>query len=258
MVNNNLMIFEGHDVEVFELNGQVLFNPKHVAEILEIKNVNDNLRKMNDKQVIKLKNSDVGNTDIRKLNNAGENFLTESGVYKLVFKSRKPEAEKFSDWVTDEVLPTIRKHGAYMTEKTLERALESPDFLIQLATKLKNEQEARKVAENNVEDAEVNIVDIKKNDNSNVLESYRNTRTTYIYGKHPNNKSEKIYIWRIPNKENWRKFSEMVLPDDLIFCKTKFGCLPVIVQAIQTVDKCPVEFPVKKVLSKKIIRNGKG
>lgn len=144
MVNNNLMIFEGHDVEVFELNGQVLFNPKHVAEILEIKNVNDNLRKMNDKQVIKLKNSDVGNTDIRKLNNAGENFLTESGVYKLVFKSRKPEAEKFSDWVTDEVLPTIRKHGAYMTEKTLERALESPDFLIQLATKLKNEQEARK------------------------------------------------------------------------------------------------------------------
>ena len=112
--------------------------------------------------------------------------------------------------------------------------------------------------ENNVEDAEVNIVDIKKNDNSNVLESYRNTRTTYIYGKHPNNKSEKIYIWRIPNKENWMKFSETVLPDDLIFCKTKFGCSPVIVQAIQTVDKCPVEFPVKKVLSKKIIRNGKG
>lgn len=112
--------------------------------------------------------------------------------------------------------------------------------------------------ENNVEDAEVNIVDIKKNDNSNVPESYRNTNTTYIYGKHPNNKSEKIYTWRIPNAESWRKFSEMVLPDDLIFCKTKFGCSPVIVQAIQTVDKCPVEFPVKKVLSKKIIRNEKG
>lgn len=112
--------------------------------------------------------------------------------------------------------------------------------------------------ENNVEDAEVNIVDIKKNDNSNVPESYRNTRTTYIYGKHPDNKSEKIYTWRIPNAESWRKFSEMILPDDLIFCKTKFGCSPVIVQAIQTIDKCPVKFPVKKVLSKKIIRNGKG
>lgn len=111
--------------------------------------------------------------------------------------------------------------------------------------------------ENNVEDAEVNIVDIKKNDNSNVPESYRNTRTTYIYGKHPNDKSEKIYIWRIPNAESWRKFSGMILPDDLIFCKTKIGCSPVIVQAIQTIDKCPVEFSVKKVLSKKIIRNGK-
>lgn len=49
------MIFEGNNVEVFELNGQVLFNPKHVAEILDIKNVNDNLRKMNKHQVIKVK-----------------------------------------------------------------------------------------------------------------------------------------------------------------------------------------------------------
>lgn len=108
---NDLMIFEGHNVEVFELNGQVLFNPKHVAEILDIKNVRDNIARMNDKQVIKVKNSDVGKTDIRKLNNAGENFLTESGVYKLIFNSRKPEAERFSDWVTDEVLPMIRKTG---------------------------------------------------------------------------------------------------------------------------------------------------
>ena len=119
MVNNNLMIFEGHDVEVFELNGQVLFNPKHVAEILEIADVRSSTRNFNDKQLIKVKNSDVHTMHFRKLNNAGENFLTESGVYKLVFKSRKPEAEKFSDWVTDEVLPTIRKHGAYMTEKML-------------------------------------------------------------------------------------------------------------------------------------------
>lgn len=152
MVNNNLMIFEGHNVEVFELNGQVLFNPKHVAEILEIADVRSSTRNFNDKQLVKLTNSKMHGMRFRKLHNTGENFLTESGVYKLAFKSRKPEAEKFSDWVTDEVLPTIRKHGAYMTEKTLERALESPDFLIQLATKLKNEQEARKVAENKVEE----------------------------------------------------------------------------------------------------------
>lgn len=116
LMNNNLMMFEGNDVEVFELNGHVLFNPKHVAKVLGIKNVNDNLRKMNKSQVVKVKNSEVGNADIRKLNNAGENFLTESGVYKLIFTSRKPEAEKFSDWVTDEVLPAIRKTGGYVND----------------------------------------------------------------------------------------------------------------------------------------------
>lgn len=110
---NNLMIFENKEVEVFEFNGQVLFNPKDVAKCLGIANVNDNLAKMNDRQVVKLKNSDIGSTDIRNLNNAGENFLTESGVYKLIFKSRKAAAERFQDWVTDEVLPEIRKTGSY-------------------------------------------------------------------------------------------------------------------------------------------------
>ena len=75
---NNLMVFENHDVEVFEWNGQVLFNPKHVGDCLGIKNVNDNISKMNNKQVIKLTNSKIGNPDFRKLHNTGENFLTES------------------------------------------------------------------------------------------------------------------------------------------------------------------------------------
>lgn len=112
---NELMIFEGHEVEVFELNGEVLFNPYHVGECLEIspEGVRKAITRMNEKQVVKLKNSDVTNSNIRKLNNAGENFLTESGVYKLVFKSHKPNAEKFTDWITDEVLPSLRKTGSY-------------------------------------------------------------------------------------------------------------------------------------------------
>lgn len=113
----NLMIFEGHDVEVFEFEGQVLFNPKHVAECLDITDVNSSIRNFNEKQVIKIKNSDMHNLHIRKLNNAGENFLTESGVYKLVFKSHKPNAEAFTDWIADEVLPTLRKTGSYEMPK---------------------------------------------------------------------------------------------------------------------------------------------
>ena len=111
-----LMIFESNEVEVFALHGQVLFNPYHCGECLGLgaSAVRMAMGKMNNKQVIKLKNSDVKDVDFRKLNNAGENFLTESGVYKLIFKSQKKEAEKFQDWVTDEVLPQIRKTGGYI------------------------------------------------------------------------------------------------------------------------------------------------
>lgn len=148
---NKLMIFEGHEVEVFEWNDQVLFNPKHVAECLDIKNVNDNISKMNKRQVVKLTNSKIGIADFRKLHNTGENFLTESGVYKLIFKSHKPDAEKFQDWVTDEVLPTIRKHGAYMTPQRIEEVLLNPDTIIQLATNLKQEQERNKLLQMQIE-----------------------------------------------------------------------------------------------------------
>lgn len=118
-MKNEIMIFEGNKVEVIEVNGQVLFNPYDVAECLGLTNVRESIKNFNSNQVIRLKNSDVSSTDIRKLNNAGENFLTESGVYKLVFKSRKPDAEKFTDWIADEVLPSIRKTGTYTTKEKI-------------------------------------------------------------------------------------------------------------------------------------------
>ena len=65
--------FENKEVEVFEFERKVLFNPEHVAECFDIKNINDNLRIMNDKQVIKLTNSKIGITDFRRLHNTGEN-----------------------------------------------------------------------------------------------------------------------------------------------------------------------------------------
>lgn len=74
-------------------------------------------------------------------------FINEDGLYDVILDSRKPEAKRFRKWVTSEVLPSIRKHGAYLTEKSIERALKEPDFLIELATNLKKEQEARELAE---------------------------------------------------------------------------------------------------------------
>lgn len=199
MANNNLMIFEGNDVEVFELNGQVLFNPKHVAKILDIADVRSSIRDFTKKQVVKVKNSDVHTMHFRKLNNAGENFLTESGVYKLVFKSRKPEAEKFSDWVTDEVLPTIRKHGAYMTEQTIEKALTDPDFLIQLATQLKHEQEARKLAEKKIEEQKPLVEFANKVSNtSNVIDMGKMAKL--LKDENINIGRNRLFTWLRKNK----------------------------------------------------------
>ena len=131
----DLMIFEGNQVEVFEYNGEVLFNPKDVAKCLDIKNVNDNISRMNKNQVRKLTNKDiskVGYSDFRKLHNTGENFLTEAGVYKLMFKSHKEAAERFQDWVTDEVLPSIRKTGGYLgnTKELSEEEIMAKAFMI--------------------------------------------------------------------------------------------------------------------------------
>lgn len=74
-------------------------------------------------------------------------IINESGLYSLVLSSKLPGAKKFKRWVTSEVLPSIRKHGAYITPDTLERLITSPDFGIKLLTALKDEQDKRKSLE---------------------------------------------------------------------------------------------------------------
>ena len=103
---DNLMVFQNTEVEIFELGGLVYFNPYHVGACLDLSAsaVKNHLASMTEKQAVLLKPQDISSVllkDYRKLNNTGEKFLTESGVYKLIFKSRKEEAEKFQDWVTD-------------------------------------------------------------------------------------------------------------------------------------------------------------
>lgn len=71
-------------------------------------------------------------------------IIPEGDVYRLITHSKLPAAEKFESWVFDEVLPSIRKHGAYMTEDTIKKAMTEPDFIIKLATELKKEREQNK------------------------------------------------------------------------------------------------------------------
>lgn len=78
-------------------------------------------------------------------------IINEPGLYSLVLGSRKPEAKLFKRWITHEVIPTIRKHGAYMTPETIEKTLTDPDFIIRLATQLKDEQAKRAALEAKIE-----------------------------------------------------------------------------------------------------------
>ncbi len=79
-------------------------------------------------------------------------IINESGVYSLIFGSTLPSAKAFRKWVTSEVLPSIRKHGAYLSNEAIEKALADPDTLIKLATNLKDERQKRLTAESKVKE----------------------------------------------------------------------------------------------------------
>lgn len=78
-------------------------------------------------------------------------IINESGLYSLVLSSKLPTAKKFRRWATSEVLPSVRKHGAYMTQETLEAAILNPDYLLKVATALKEETDKRKALESKVQ-----------------------------------------------------------------------------------------------------------
>lgn len=145
---NELQIFKNNEfgeIRTKMISNEPYFMLRDVCRVLEIKNSRDAKSRLNE--------NGVGTTDI--IDSFGRiqkaDFINESNLYKLVFQSRKPQAEKFSDWVTSEVLPTIRKHGAYMSSEVIEKTLSDPDYLIRLATNLKEEKAKRALAEAQIE-----------------------------------------------------------------------------------------------------------
>lgn len=138
-----IRVFESAEfgaVRVAEIDGEPWFIAADVCRALDVKNGRDAVSRLDDDEKgVALTDTLGGRQEMAA--------VSEAGLYALVLSSRKPEAKAFKRWVTHEVLPSIRQHGAYMTEATLERALSEPDFLISLATKLKEEREARIAAE---------------------------------------------------------------------------------------------------------------
>lgn len=137
---NNLQIFESPEfgqVRTIDENGNILFCGNDVAKALGYsiprKAITDHCKGV-------LKRNTLTNGGNQQLS-----YIPESDLYRLIVKSELPSAEKFEKWVFDEVLPTIRKHGGYLTPEKLEEVLLNPDTLITLAQNLKAEQERNKL-----------------------------------------------------------------------------------------------------------------
>ena len=143
----DLQIFKNDDcgeIRIVEENGKVWFCGSDVATALGYSNTRKALA---DHCKGVTKRDTLTNGGVQSLS-----FIPEGDVYRLITHSKLPTAQKFESWVFDEVIPSIHKHGAYMTGETLEKALTSPDFLIELATKLKEEQAKRIELENKIEE----------------------------------------------------------------------------------------------------------
>jgi anti-repressor protein len=125
--------FESRQVRVVIKDGELWWVLRDVCEVLEIGNNRDVAARLDD--------DEKGVVTIDTLGGKQEvTVICESGLYNVILLSRKPEAKKFKRWITHEVLPSIYKHGAYMTPEAIEKALTNPDFIIKLATKLKEER----------------------------------------------------------------------------------------------------------------------
>lgn len=141
---NELMIFknpEFGEVRTVEVDGEPWLVGKDVAQALGYSNTKDALAKHVDPE-------DKGGSRFATPSGIQEmTIINESGLYSLVLSSKLPTAKKFKRWVTAEVLPSIRKHGGYLTPETLEEAILNPDTMIRLCTALKDEQDKRKALE---------------------------------------------------------------------------------------------------------------
>lgn len=152
---NEIKIFENPEfgsVRTVEVNGEPWLVGKDVAEALGYSDTFGALKKHVDSE----DKQNCQNSSFES--NRGLTVINESGLYSLVLSSKLPTAKKFKRWVTSEVLPSIRKHGAYMNDETIKKVISDPDFLIKLATELKEEKEHRRQLEEKIDNDKPKVI----------------------------------------------------------------------------------------------------
>lgn len=142
---NEIMILAKDDVN-FDFMGDFIISAKAVATVLEYrgeKATSNVLKFCKDNHIYAVNNSNLLNRNVRKLHSTGEKFISNLSLNRVLGQSNQPKAEEFQDWLYEEVVPSVQKHGGYLTPDKVEEVLLNPDTIIQLATQLKQEREKR-------------------------------------------------------------------------------------------------------------------
>ena len=147
--NNEILTIDG--VECYEQDGTAYLKLETVARGLGFTQIKNNVEYVKWERV---------NKYLQELNSpqvGKDAFIPENIFYRLAMKAKNEVAERFQAKIADEVIPSIRRHGAYMTPEVIEKTLTNPDFIIKLATELKKEQEKSKMLANKIEEDRPNV-----------------------------------------------------------------------------------------------------
>ena len=146
MNNCELKIFnyKNNEVRTTIKDGEIFWVLKDVCDVLGIQNYRNVAAKLGDDE-----------KDVHQMDTLGgrQKFIivNEAGLYKTIFRSDKPEAKKFMHWITHEVLPSIRKHGAYITSAKMEELMNDPDTWVKMIRTLQQERREKELLKNQVE-----------------------------------------------------------------------------------------------------------
>ena len=138
---NELQVFsyEGNEVRTVKLGGEPWWVLKDICDVLQLSNPSAIAERLDDDEKAKVEPKQY----LGSRSNEPATVISESGLYNVILLSRKPEAKNFKRWITHEVLPTIRKYGAYVTSAKLEEIMNDPDAWIKVLTALKEERDAK-------------------------------------------------------------------------------------------------------------------
>lgn len=155
---NNLKTFESPEfgkVRIMQKDDIPWFVGKDVTDVLGYQNASKAIKDHVDAD------DKLSNKTLSSLGQRGGWLINESGLYSLILSSKLPTAKKFKRWVTSEVLPTLRKHGAYATPETIDRIISDPDYGIQLLQTLKEERAKRKELEETTRIQQIQIAELQ-------------------------------------------------------------------------------------------------